>query len=350
MKKYVFQPQASYLTVLIGYFRYFWTNMKIVKNISAGVVLWLISLGATAQVTLITGVIKDQRGVPIVGATICQVATTNCTAADRNGIFHLLPETSKELNLKVECLGFNPVEVVITEATSFPLNISLTPMYYPDEFFKEESYSDHGKSPIIRSSLSLDVVFADFAEFSHLLGSYNTDIMDYFSITGPEFGASFSRVYFGFGLGMGYSYNNDHDTLIINLNNTAYKLNIGFDLVNAGRIRLTPMVSLRWLKYRLQNYDADRKISLPSYLEDRDLDLRFNQTIAVAGLNIEYLIYSKTIVPSDYWSVGLFGGYATKLNRKPWIYSKGNRIITDDKINLKPLTFGITISYYTFTK
>ncbi len=361
---------------------------KSVRKISTAVILCLISLGATAQETLytrviseqgagkersdavtpkresrevpiggaaaqgilITGVIQDQKGVPIVGATVCQVATTNCTAADRNGIFHLLPEEGKEMNLQVSCLGFNPVEVVITESTSFPLNITLTPMYIPGEIFGEESYADRDNSPIVRSSLSLEAIFSDFAEFSTILGNYNTDVMDYFSAAGPEFGASISRVYFGFGLGMGYSYKDDHDTLSINLNNTAYKINLGFDLVNTGRIRITPLVSVRWLRYRLQNYAGDRKISLASYLEERDLDLRFNQTTAVAGLNIEYLIYSKTYIKSDYWSVGLFGGYATKLNRKPWVYSRGNRIITDEKINLKPLTFGISISYYTFTK
>jgi len=324
--------------------------MAIGKHFFTAVLLTALSAVTAAQETVVTGLIRDNRDVPIVGARVCQVNTANCTAADKNGIFHLLLETGKDGSLKVECLGFNPVEVVINESTSFPLNITLTPMYIPDEAFLDDSYSDRSNNIIIRSSLILDAVFTDFTEFAPLLGNYNTDVMDYFSVAGPEFGASVSRIYFGFGVGMGYSYKDDYDTLIIDLNNTSYKLNLGFDLVNTSRIRLTPLLSLRWLKYRLQNYAGERKISLASYLEERDLDLRFNQTIAVAGLNIEYLMYSQTDGHGDYWSVGLFGGYAAKLNRKPWIYSRGNRIMTDDKINFKPATVGISISYYTIAK
>jgi len=324
--------------------------MKNEKNILIALILTALSAITSAQGRVVTGVITDNRKVPIVGATVCQVNTTNCTAADRNGIFHLLLESGRDSSLKVECLGFNPVEVVINESTSFPLNITLAPMYIPDEAFLDDSYSERDNSVTIRSSLILDAVFSDFAEFAPLLGAYNTDLMDYFAVAGPEFGASFSRIYVGFGLGMGYSYNDDYDTLIIDLNNTSYKLNFGYDLVNTNRIRITPLVSVRWLKYRLQNYAGERRISLASYLEERDLDLRFNQTIAVAGLNIEYLMYSQTYGHSDYWSIGLFGGYAARLSREPWIYSRGNRIMADEKINFKPLTFGFSLSYYSIVK
>ncbi len=305
-----------------------------------------LSVAMKAQETLVTGMIKDTRNVPIVGATICQVNTANCTAADRNGIFHLLLPEGKRSNLKVECLGFNPVEVVIDETTTFPLNISLTPMYITGETYGDEPYSGRNNMVVVRSSMTLDAVFSDFNEFAPLLGSYNTEVMDYFSVAGPELGASFSGVYFGLGLGLGYGYRDNNDTLIINLNNTAYKINLGFDLVSTSRLRITPMVSLRWLRYRLLNYSGERKISLTSYLDERDLDLRFNQAIAVAGLNIEYLMYSQVFGQGDYWSVGLFGGYATKINHSPWIYSRGNRLLTDNSINLKPLTIGFSISFY----
>jgi hypothetical protein len=322
--------------------------MELAKRLATIVLLASLSLVAGAQGTVVTGIIRDDRAVPIVGATVCQVNTSNCTAADMNGIFHLLLEQGKEMNLQVECLGFNPVEVVIDESTAYPLKITLTPAYVPDALFPDDSYSDLSNGVIMRSSLIMDVIFTDFAQFTPSLGSHNTDLMKSFAVIGPELGASFSRVYLGLGIGMGYNYKDDTDTLTVDLKNSSYKLNFGFDLVSSQRIRLTPLISLRWLRYRLMNYPGDRKITLTRYLEERDIELRFNQTVAVAGLNMEYIMYSGLRGSSDYWSFGVAGGYATKLNRTPWVYSRGNRVMTDNMIGLDPLTFSITISHYSF--
>lgn len=319
---------------------------RVSARLCAVTLLTAVSVLSAAQGTVVTGVIKDNRDVPIVGATACQVNTSNCTAADMNGIFHLLLEPGRDMSLKIECLGFNPVEVVIDESTVYPLKINLTPIYIPDQLFPDESYSDRGNRVIMRSSLTLDAVFSDFEEFTPALGAHNTDLMRYFAVIGPELGASFSGVYFGLGIGMGYSYQDDLDTISVDLNNTLYKLSLGYDLVNTGRIRITPLLSARWLRYRLLNYPGDRKISLTRYLDERDIDLRFNQTIAVAGLNMEYLMYSGMQGRGDYWSFGIAGGYAVKLNRNPWVWSRGNRVMTDHSIGLNPLTFSLTVSYY----
>lgn len=305
---------------------------------------------ASSQGTVVTGVVADTRNVPIVGARICQVNTSNCTVADMNGIFHLLLQTGGSMSLNITCLGFNPVEKVIDDTTSFPVRIILTPMYIPDEVFTNDFPENGGSDAIARSALSMDLLFSDFSEFSSLLGTYNTDAMDYFAVTGPELGASFPRFYTGFGVGMGYSYREDYDTVAVDLNNTQFKLSFGYDIVSSQRIRMTPLISVRWLKYRLQNYSADRKVPLEEYLRNKETDLRFNQAIAVAGLNLEYLMYSGQGDRSDYWSLGIFGGYAVKLNKKPWIRSDGNRITSSNSISLKPFTAGISISYYTKSK
>jgi hypothetical protein len=314
------------------------------------IVLTAMSLLATAQVTVVTGVIKDNRDVPVTGATVCQVNTANCTVSDRNGIFHLALDQAKGTSLKVECLGFNPVEVVTDESTVYPLTINITPMYIPDEAFFNDEYDHYASGTIMRSSLNMDAFFTDFTEFTLFIGSYNTDLMTFFSVAGPELGASFSRVYFGIGLGMGYGNKDDNDTLAIDINNAAYKLSLGYDLISSRRIRLTPTISARWLRWRLQNYPGERKIPLTTYLSERDIDLRFNQAVAVAGLNLEYLMYSGTAGKGDYWSVGLSGGYAIKINQTPWVYSRGNRLTTDRQINLDPLTISLSISYYTVAK
>ncbi len=320
------------------------------KRLPVFILLATLSPGTYAQGTVVTGIITDNRNVPIVGARACQVNTTNCSAADINGVFHLLMEQDKESRLNITCPGFNPAEAAIDETTAFPLKIILIPMYIPDGSYVNEADIYSGKEIITRSGLSFDFILTDFSEFSGLLGTYNTDVMEFVTVTGPEIGVSLPRFYTGFGVGFGYGYEDDHDSIVINLNNTCYKLNLGYDLVNSARIRMTPMLSLRWLRYRLQNYPDERKVPLESYIQEREIDLKFNQTVAVAGMSLEYKMYTGNMRISDYWSVGIYGGYAVKLNKTPWIMSDGNRITTDKAIELIPFTFGISLSFYTTEK
>jgi len=320
------------------------------KRLPVFILLATLSPGTYAQGTVVTGIITDNRNVPIVGARACQVNTTNCSAADINGVFHLLLEQDKESRLNITCPGFNPAEATIDEITAFPLKIIMIPMYIPDGSYVNEADIYSGKEIIARSGLSFDFILTDFSEFSGLLGTYNTDVMEFVTVTGPEIGVSLPRFYTGFGVGFGYGYEDDHDSIVINLNNTCYKLNLGYDLVNSARIRMTPMLSLRWLRYRLQNYPDERKVPLESYIQEREIDLKFNQTVAVAGMSLEYKMYNGNMRISDYWSVGIYGGYAVKLNKTPWIMSDGNRITTDKAIELIPFTFGISLSFYTTEK
>jgi len=320
------------------------------RNIILIFIVTSVSLQLSGQDRIVTGHITDDRKVSIVGPTVCQVNTTNCTRADQNGIFHLLLLPEKEMTLKVECLGFNPVEVLLDESTEYPLEIVLTPSYIPGDLLPEMYGMDNSTGITMRSALSIEAIFTDFDQFSTELGSYNTDAMDYFAVSGPELGVSFNRVYAGLGLGMGYRYNNDNDTLVIDLNTTSYTLCLGYDLVKSSRIRLTPLLSFKWLRFKLLNYQNERRIPLSQYLDERNLDLRFNQTAVVAGINLEYLMYRETYGKGDYWSIGAFGGYAAKLNRKPWIYAGSNRLITENEIGLKHLTFGFSVSFYSAAK
>ncbi len=316
-------------------------------RLSAIMLLASLSLPVIAQEKVVSGIVTDHRNVPIVGVRVCQTGTANCTVTDLNGAFDLMPEPDKARHLNITCPGFNPAEKVISDTTGLPVRITLTPMFIPDGVYVNDLPANEASDVITRSAISMDVLFSDFAEFSSQLGTFNTDAMDYFAVTGPELGASLPKFYTGFGIGMGYSYKDHHDTVAVNLNNTQFKLSFGYDIISSQRIRMTPVVSLRWLKYRLRNYSTDKKVPLDDYLRNREIDLRFNQAIAVAGINLEYLMYSGQGDRSDYWSLGLFGGYAVKLNRKPWIHSGGNRITTDNEIMLKPFTAGFSVSFYT---
>lgn len=316
------------------------------KVISIMLLLSVSALRLSGQTATVSGTIIDQRGVSIVGVTVCQKNTSNCTVADRNGMFTLDFEADKEKKLRVECLGFNPVEIAINEATAYPLKITLVPMYLSQDIYAGDYNNEKTTIATMRWTVNIDALATDFSQFSTSIGSYNTDIMDKFRVIGPELGVSFSRVYAGIGMGFGYGRKHETDSLILDQNNTAYYLNFGYDLIKATRVRLTPILSVRWLRSKLLNYAKEDKIPMSQYLDERDLDMRFNQTIAVAGINLECLMYNEAYVNGEYWSVGLFGGYAMKLNKEPWIYSKGNRLTSDGEIGLDHLTFGLNLSFY----
>jgi len=308
--------------------------------------LAILSLPVLSQGTAVKGTVADHRNVPIVGVRVCQAGSANCTASDMDGVFNLILDPESEHTLSVSCPGFIPAEVEIDETTIMPVRITLVPMYLEADAWADDAELTPASSVVTRSAIGFDAILTDFSEFTGLLGSHNTEVMDYFAVTGAEIGASFSRFYTGFGIGIGYRYKEDYDTLVVDLNNTLFKLNLGYDMISSRRIRMTPLISLRWIKCRLRNYPAESKVPLENYLREKETDLRFNQTIAVAGLNLEYLMYNGNRGMSDYWSIGIFGGYAVKLHRKPWIRSDGNRITTDSAIRFNPLTAGISISFY----
>ena len=64
---------------------------------------------------------------------------------------------------------------------------------------------------------------------------------------------------------------------------------------------MTPMISLRLMKYRLRNYAGERKVPLEDYLRDKETDLRFNQAMAVVGLNLSSAPFIIVEVQSAGW-------------------------------------------------
>src|SRR5437762_792050 len=72
-------------------------------------VLMLLCTLALAQTRTITGVVKDEKGVPIPFATVLETGTKNDTQADGNGLFsNKIGATSK---LTITATGFNPQTV-----------------------------------------------------------------------------------------------------------------------------------------------------------------------------------------------------------------------------------------------
>jgi hypothetical protein len=320
--------------------------MEVMKRLALFCILSAAVLQIAAQGREVTGIITDQRGVPIVGPTICQNNTSNCATADREGIFRLVIDQEKEMKLHVECLGFKPMEIDLNESTTYPLKVTLTPMYLTEDLYPENDQSENSRLFELRPSIPLSFYFVDFDDFTSLIGSWNTDLMGFFAVAGPEIGVSVSKFYTGIGFGWGYDYSKDNDSLIVAMRIKVYSLNLGYDIISSAAFRVTPLLSFRWMRFRLLNYANEKKIPLTQYLDERDLDLRFNQLTFSAGLAVDYKFYFSPDPQSNYWSLGLYGGYILKLSKNPWIYSRGNHLTSDGEIDLNPFTFSLSVSFY----
>lgn len=196
------------------------------------------------------------------------------------------------------------------------------------------------------AALRVDFVAHDFSDFEEELGVDNIYLMNLNSgLLALEFGGRVNRWVSAFNFGFS-SRSDDNDSISIGFTATQYEFNFGYIVVNSNRFCLTPLLEFKWRRNRLTNSDLNRKIDIDTYLTNRDLDFRINHTYAVIGLDFAYKMYRYNILFSDYWSFGLFTGYRLKINETPWVYSRENRLISSNKINITNFDTSFSVAFH----
>ena len=211
----------------------------------------------------------------------------------------------------------------------------------------------HNPKPIkwgYTATFQIDVIDANFGQFASGIGNYNTKALDGFvGVFNLELAATKNRKYFGVTFGLLFSNNlGNHDSLNIDINKNLYAINFGYKIINNRKVSLMPALAIKWYRYRLLNADKETKIPLNQYLNDRELDLRFNQTTAFFGAHLSfkfpYKVKENNFRPRGFWTLGVYGGYLIKLHQRPIIFSKRNQLSTNHEIDLKNYNFGIFYS------
>ncbi len=223
-------------------------------------------------------------------------------------------------------------------------SLGVKPFAQEDEspYYLKEKRVDWG----VYGALRVDFVAHDFSDFEEELGVDNIYLMNLNSgLLALEFGGRLNRWVSGFNFGFS-SRSDDNDSVSIRFTATQCEFNVGYIVVNGNRFRLTPMVEFKWRRNRLTNSDLNRKIELDTYLINRDLDIRINHTYAVFGLDFVYKMYRNNIFFSDYWTLGLFSGYRIKLNETPWVYSRENRLLSSNKIDITNFDTSFYIAFH----
>lgn len=95
--------------------------MKNAFNFKSWIVLTILltySLGTWAQSITLKGVVKDDFGESIIGASVLQKGTTNGTVTDLNGSF-TLTVLGKDAVLSISFLGYLTQEITVGNQTHF---------------------------------------------------------------------------------------------------------------------------------------------------------------------------------------------------------------------------------------
>jgi len=318
-------------------------------RISILILVCFFNINCTAQSKLISGRISDADGQPLAGVSIYQLNSNNYSASDYNGGFHLFVEGNSKNPLTFACVGYFPLQIDIADTIQSPLLVRMeeNPLdiddttHYPPTLYEV---------PIRKfgfiTAFQVDFIYADFNAFEPVLGSYNTELMSNSNgIFNFELGGTYKKYYAGISWGFAYDGDYKHDSLDIEFNSLQYGLHFGYYLLDSKRFQIVPKVAVKWNRYRLINSDNDNRIPIEQYVSERDIDIRFNQTTGFVGLNTAYKLYKHGILPSNYWTIGVYGGYTFKLNADPWIYSRRNRLTTDKSISIKNYSLGFYFSF-----
>lgn len=204
---------------------------------------------------------------------------------------------------------------------------------------------------VFATNLQIDFQQNDFSSFKSMLGDYNIELMNNaVSTLDIELNGFINKYLVGLDYGYLLSSSYEHDSLDLEFNTFKFGLLFGYRILDTKRFIITPKLNIKWNNYRLFNSDKQTRIPISTYLNERDLAIRFNQMTACLGLKVGYKIYKvfPWMSPYKFMSIGIYGGYIVKVNQKPWIYSVRNRLLTNEKININNLNLGLSLTLYVY--
>nr|WP_294793488.1 TonB-dependent receptor [uncultured Mucilaginibacter sp.] len=101
--------------------------MKFISNTVKFLLLTFLvysSPAAFAQ-NVVTGVVKNSKGVVVPGATVTIRGTTTAVAADEQGVFSITPKVETPFYLQVKSVGFKPQDFQVLSFQTTPLELTL---------------------------------------------------------------------------------------------------------------------------------------------------------------------------------------------------------------------------------
>ncbi len=316
-------------------------------------ILFLSTASLFAQINFVAGQITDRTDTPMINANICQNNSMNCAYSDNVGAFHLILDDTLAQEIIVEKEGYFAQVIPVNEATVLPLMIQLeqdSTFEYPT--LKGRYPSDRRPRRIRQGTwnLFMEGFRHDFSAFEDLVGSDNVALMnETVGVLGMEVQFIGQKRHF-WGLNYGIIPNTDtvrNELYKLEFNITQWGLHYGYQLIDSKRFLFAPRAHLKWMRYRLLNFDLEYEIPFERYIIERDLDLRFNQFMGYIGGDFAVKFYPKNRqIQTHYWTLGVHAGYFVKLHNSPMVYTRRSYLTTDRRIDIDPFNIGIRFGFY----
>jgi len=289
----------------------------------------------------IFGKVIDINGEPLPGVSIWMGKSSNYQASDINGEFRILKPAKQGLSMSLSFIGYETVEIENIDTVFYPITITMeeSPM-----FLEQPSRNYFG----FVASVQVDALYHSFNNFESVLEKENIDNLNQLN---ANTNFDYALWYKGFYYALNFGFNsNDYVKLdSINGRKGDYRTfllgsHFGYNIINSERFLITPKIGIKWYRYRMINYDTERRITMEQYISEKDLDIRFNHLFGFIGLNCLYKFHFQNF-PFPPLAVGFYGGYVFKLNDKTLVYSRHNRLTTDHRMDFRNFNFGISFSF-----
>ena len=289
----------------------------------------------------ISGKVVDEDGEPMLGVPICIEKSKNCCVSDIDGEFSILKPKKKGMTLLTSFIGYETVKIHDIDTIFHPVTITMQAEHVP--LINGNKYNLVTPFGI---SLRFDYLAPSFKEFESILGKGNVDNLNKLKlILGGEFAACYKEMHLALNIGLDGFSTLGYDS--ISSGKGEYKTfllgtHFGYKIINSKVFIVTPEIGFKLYRYRMFNYDNNYHIPIEQYIIDRDLDIRFNNFIGSVGIDCCIFLLN------DYYgsiAIGLYGGYAFKLDDKTFVYSRRNRLFTNHKVDINHFNFGIIFSY-----
>lgn len=321
--------------------------MHLIKYIGI-IFLLFIQFSTFSQNMIITGKVIDREGSPLWGVKIFQNNSSTCSYSDFDGIFHILINDTIEKKIHLSKNTYHSVLIKNLDTINDILIIKLEKDPNYKKKYKNDSQLNNKSKKTNFGALyyiKVDFIFNDFNDFENILPEHYIDLMNKSNgVITSELAVSYKKFYWSLSCGFKLDDISDNDTLNIEFNTSQYGIHFGYNLFNNKHLLLTPKVAIKWSRYRLLQNEKQNSIPIEQYIDKRDLDLRFNQLTGFLGLNISYKFHNYSELSNRSFSMGLYGGYAFKVHNNPFIYSRGNRLVSPSIINIKNYNIGILFS------
>ncbi len=313
--------------------------------------LWLLILFqyVSGQNDTIRGTVTDESGYTIEHAKITQ-DESHYTYSGLYGTFTLPlnPEYAKSIEITHPLYDTKIINRLDTLSGNLKISLKTARPRHTKLAFREEEVDSIDRqgweSVQISEKFAAEFFSVRFDAFENYLGTNNIDILNKkISFAYSEIGLSKSSIYYAIHYGYGSSENNDLDSIAVEASIHHYGFLWG-KIKDFKYFQIAPEFGLDLNRWRLQNFDKNKLVTMQQYLQHKELDLRFNQFNAFAGLNLT-IKFSQT--EHGFMGINFYARYVLPIS-KPIIYTAQSRIINDNRLSFYPFSFGFGLTLTDF--